>query len=186
MELVMNGVMLPAFFRSMTLLACCKGCRLCSLRIGDHQAPSRAHVSAASSWHLPLSPACLVTSQPPAIDISLCLPLLSPSPILPFLANHPSIRAGQTACIRGPSADTPRVRCLNLGQPTSLSAHTPYPSWRARWNVGGNILFIESYAPLSPHNMHTPPFHVYILSQHCPRHVAPLQTAVLSSHTKFI
>src|SRR6267142_4111877 len=133
MELVMNGVMLPAFFRSMTLLACCKGCRLCSLRIGDHQAPSRVHVSAASSWHLPLSPACLVTSQPPTIDISLHPPLLSPSPILPFLANHPSLRAGQTARVQGPSANTPRVHRLDLGQPMSLSAHAPYPGWRARW-----------------------------------------------------
>ena len=130
-------------------------------------------ISAASLWHLPLSPACLVTSQPPTIDISLCLPLLSPSPILPFLANHPSIHAGQMAHIRGLSADTPRVRCLDLGQPTLLSACVPYPGWRARWNVRGNILFIDSYTPLPPcnthvpqsHAMHTPPLFMSIASE---------------------
>jgi|SRR6266850_118353 len=135
--------------------------------------PSRVRVSTASSWHLPLSPACLVTSQPPTIDISLRPPLLLPSPILPFLANHPSIRTGQTARIQGPLADTPRVHRLNLGQPMSLSACMPYPGWRARQIFGRNILFIVSYALLPPRNthapqshaMHTPPlFYVHILS----------------------
>src|SRR6266850_2910453 len=106
----------------------------------------------------PLSHTHLVTSQPSTIDISLRPPLLSPSPILPFLTNHPSIRAGQTAHVQGPSADTPRVHHLNLGQPTSLSAHAPYPGWRARQIVRRNILF-----------------YVHILSQHRPRHVVPLQ-----------
>src|SRR6266850_5967930 len=174
---------------------CCKGCRPCSLGIGDRQAPSQACISAASSWHLPLSPACLVTSQPPTINISLCPPLLSPSPILPFLANHPSIRTGQTARIRGPSADTPRVCHLDLGQPMSLSACTPYPSWRARQIVRRNILFIVSYAPLPPRNMHapqsramhTPPLFMSISLADTTLGVWSLhKTAVLCSHTNVI
>src|SRR6266850_2950578 len=98
------------------------------------------------------------------------------------------------ACVRDTLANTSRVCCFDLGQPTLLSAHVPYSCWRARWNARGNLLYIDSYAPLSPCNMHTllsctmhtPLPHVHIHSRCCPRCMVSSQATVHSSRTKII